>query len=631
MAIAINWLVSIWVLGLLWCPSFGFSKSIDLRDNQLKIAQPNLPSALPTTHCYQLMTPMSEPLFSIQDLRVAYPQARSRVDNPTIAPSDSITWAVDGVSLQLNPGERLGLVGESGCGKSTLGRAAMRLMSASTQIEGRVLFDGESVFDFSPERLRQFRGEAIALIFQDPMTRLDPLMTIGEHCIETLLAHQPQLSRSAAKEQAIATLAAVKIPASRWSQYPHEFSGGMRQRVAIALALLLNPKLIVADEPTTSLDVTVSAQILTELTRLCAERQMALLLISHDLAMVGEYCDRIAVMYNGKIVEMGSTQTVFAKPQHPYTRSLLQAALHLQKGEQRSGEAENSETIPPHPPIPLSSHPPIPPLLKIQNLQQHYTLEQNFIARLLSKSVDYKIKAVDGVTLELYAGEILGLVGESGCGKSTLSRTVLQLIRPTAGRVEFLGQDLTVLSRQALQAQRRQMQMVFQDPHACLNPLMTVGESIADPLLIHHLATAVEAKAQVCAMLERVGLTPADEFYSRYPGDLSGGQQQRVAIARALITRPKLLVCDEPVSMLDASVQAQVLELMLELKREFDLTYLFITHDLWVARFLCDRIAVMNAGKIVELGKTQNIFTHPQHPYTQTLLSAAPLLNRLQK
>jgi peptide/nickel transport system ATP-binding protein len=238
------------------------------------------------------------------------------------------------------------------------------------------------------------------------------------------------------------------------------------------------------------------------------------------------------------------------------------------------------------------------------------------------------IKAVDGVTLDLYPGEVLGLVGESGCGKSTLSRTILQLIRPTGGRVEFLGQNLMALSREALRQQRRQMQMIFQDPHACLNPLLTVGQSISDPLLIHNLATPADAKARVEQMLERVGLTPTEDYYNRYPGDLSGGQQQRVAIARALITRPKLLVCDEPVSMLDASVQAQVLELMLELKREFDLTYLFITHDLWVARFMCDRIAVMNAGHIVELGPTAEIFANPQHPYTKTLLQAAPLLAR---
>ncbi len=519
-------------------------------------------------------------------------------------------WAFVVVYLTLHPGERLGLVGESGCGKSTLGRAAMRLLPAATQIQGRVMFEGQAVFDLTPAQLRQFRGEAVALIFQDPMTRLDPLMTIGKHCIETLQAHQPQLSLHQAKSKALATLEAVKIPASRWSQYPHEFSGGMRQRVAIALALLLNPKLIVADEPTTSLDVTVAAQILKELTRLCREREMALLLISHDLALVGEYCDRIGVMYAGSLVETGFSQSVFHNPQHEYTRSLLNAALHIQavKGQED---------------IPLN----LTPLLRVKDLKQHYTLERNFIERLLQQE-DQIIKAVDGVNLDLYSGEILGLVGESGCGKSTLSRTILQLIRPTSGKVEFQGTELTTLSKQNLRLQRRQIQMVFQDPHACLNPAMTVGQSIADPLSIHQLADPRAARVQVIQMLERVGLKPPEEYYDRYSADLSGGQQQRVAIARALITHPKLLICDEPVSMLDASVQTQVLELMLELKREFDLTYLFITHDLWVARFFCDRIAVMNSGRIVELGSTQEIFTNPQHPYTQTLLQAAPLLAR---
>lgn len=539
---------------------------------------------------------------------------------------------VDGVSLALERGERVGLVGESGCGKSTLGRAAMRLLPPATQIEGKILFEGRSVFGFSLEELRQFRGEAVALVFQDPMTRLDPLMTIGDHCVETLRAHQPNLSRQQAKERALATLEAVKIPANRWSQYPHEFSGGMRQRVAIALALLLNPKLIVADEPTTSLDVTVSAQILRELTRLCKEREMGLLLISHDLAMVGEYCDRIAVMYQGKLVETGAAHTVLTQPQHDYSRSLLQSALHLQAGRDRSGEIRASGAS--------VSPETTQPLLRLDNLEQHYTLEQNFVAQFMGRfplggaakqPEDKTIRAVDGITLDLFPREILGLVGESGCGKSTLSRTILQLIRPTQGRVEFLGQNLTSLSPQALQQQRRQMQMVFQDPHACLNPLMTVGESIADPLLIHKLAAPESAKLEAEKMLERVGLTPAIDFYHCYPKDLSGGQQQRVAIARALITRPKLLICDEPVSMLDASVQAQVLNLMLELKQEFDLTYLFITHDLWVARFLCDRIAVMNAGKIVELGETAALFANPQHPYTKTLLSAAPLLSRLSQ
>ncbi|HYW22412.1 MAG TPA: ABC transporter ATP-binding protein [Nodularia sp. (in: cyanobacteria)] len=543
---------------------------------------------------------MSEALFCIENLRVAYPQRQE----------EAVSWAVDDVSLTLQPGERMGLVGESGCGKSTLGRAAMRLLPSSSRVEGRVTFQGESVFDLMPNQMRKFRGEAIALIFQDPMTRLDPLMTIGKHCIETLQAHSPKLSTREAKEQAIATLAKVNIPASRWNQYPHEFSGGMRQRVAIALALLLNPKLIVADEPTTSLDVTVSAQILQELTRLCSQENMALLLISHDLAMVGEYCDRIGVMYQGKMVEMGATETVFREPQHEYTRSLLKAALHIQAVDE-GNRAETSKS----------------PILRITELQQHYTIEPNFIEKLWKKQAE-TIKAVDGINLELYQGEIFGLVGESGCGKSTLSRTILQLIRPTAGKVEFLGQELTTLSPPEIRTSRRQMQMIFQDPHACLNPVMTVGQSIADPLFIHHLADANKAKSEVLWMLEKVGLTPPELYYQRYPSDLSGGQQQRVAIARALITRPKLLICDEPVSMLDASVQSQVLDLMLELKVEFELTYLFITHDLWLARFLCDRIAVMHSGQIVEIGSTKQIFSNPQHPYTKTLLAAAPLLAR---
>ncbi|MDA0674739.1 MAG: ABC transporter ATP-binding protein, partial [Cyanobacteria bacterium] len=407
----------------------------------------------------------------------------------------------------------------------------------------------------------------------------------------------------------LAALEAVNIPGDRWGQYPHEFSGGMRQRVAIALALLLNPKLIVADEPTTSLDVTVSAQILRELTRLCRERHMGLILISHDLSLVAEYCDQVAVMYEGNLVEQGSAQQVLMHPEHSYTQSLLQAAVDLQQAAMRTGDTQTPQ-----------------PLLRIQDLQQHYTLNPNPLARWLGRQAPGVIKAVDGINLDLYPGEILGLVGESGCGKSTLSRTVLRLIDPTAGRIEFQGQDITALSPQAMRQRRRDMQMVFQDPHACLNPMMTVGRGIGDPLRIHNLAQGAAVDDQVRAMMARVGLTPVEDYFHRFPGDLSGGQQQRVAIARALITQPKLVICDEPVSMLDASIQAQVLALMLDLKREFDLTYLFITHDLWVARYLCDRIAVMQAGKIVELGTTTQIFDQPQHPYTQTLLQAAPLL-----
>jgi peptide/nickel transport system ATP-binding protein len=547
-----------------------------------------------------MQEPVNQPIeniFTVENLRVAYPSR----DNQT-------NWAVDQVSFALKPGERLGLVGESGCGKSTIGRATMRLLPEKTQVEGKVIFAGQSVLDMNKEQLRKFRGEAVALVFQDPMTRLDPLMTIGEHCLETLQAHQPNLSKKAAKEKALTILESVKIPASRWSQYPHEFSGGMRQRVAIALALLLAPKLIVADEPTTSLDVTVANQILQELTRLCAEMGTALLLISHDLAMISKYCDRLGVMYQGKMVETGLTKEVFRNPQHEYTQLLLEASLHTKKTD---------DTV-----VEQSPQNEIKPLLKLENLQQYYSLESGLIGQLFRQEKQL-IKAVDNITLDIYEGETLGLVGESGCGKSTLSRTILQLIPATGGKVLFQGAELTSLSRQAVRPYRRQMQMVFQDPHACLNPMMTVGESIADPLLIHKLATPDQTRPQVIKMLERVGLHPAAEYADRYPSELSGGQQQRVAIARALITHPQLLICDEPVSMLDASIQKQVLELMQELKDEFQLTYLFITHDLLVARFFCDRIAVMNQGKIVELGNTENIFTNPQNEYTQNLLQAA--------
>lgn len=551
----------------------------------------------PPNRASELATVASS-LFAVDNFRVSYP--------------GQAVWAVDGVSLSLQPGEKLGLVGESGCGKSTLGRAAMRLLPAATRIEGSATFEGRSILEFSPDQLRRFRGEAVSLVFQDPMTRLDPLMTIGDHCTETLLAHRPDLSGKQAKEIAVSTLETVNIPADRWRQYPHEFSGGMRQRVAIALALVLNPKLIVADEPTTSLDVTVSAQILAQLTELCEQRNMGLVLISHDLALVGEYCDRIAVMYQGQLVETGPTRDVFYHPQADYTQSLLKSAHQLQAaGAQNSASVVETQNA---------------PILSLKDITKHYVREQGLLGRLLRQEPPEPIRAVDGVSLDLYPGEILGLVGESGCGKSTLSRALLRIVEPTSGQIQFQGIDFSGLSRSALQTRRRDIQMIFQDPFACLNPMMTIGRGIADPLLIHGLATHAEAERQVKAMLERVDMTPVEDYYSRYPGDISGGQQQRVAIARALITRPKLVICDEPVSMLDASVQAQVLELMLDLKDELELTYLFITHDLWVAKYLCDRIAVMSHGKLVEIGFTEQIFSTPAHPYTKTLLQAAPLL-----
>lgn len=544
------------------------------------------------------------PLLSVQNLWVSYPYQQSQ----------QAVNAVEDVSFEMVAGEKIGFVGESGCGKSTLGKAIMRLLPAGSQIRGQILVEGQSVTALGVEAIRRFRGESVGLIFQDPMTRLDPLMTIGKHCLETLQAHDPRLSSSAAKQRALATLAAVEITPERWHQYPHEFSGGMRQRVAIALALLLDPKLIIADEPTTSLDVRVSAEILRELTRLCDERQMGLVLISHDLATISTYCDRIVVMNKGRKEEEGTTEQIFQRPQAEYTKILIRSALHIQANDEIARI------------VPESTHDR--PLLSLHNLQKHYSIEPNLLERLFTKARNKTIAAVDNVSLDLYPGEIFGLVGESGCGKSTLSRTILQLIPATGGRVTFDGEELTSLSSTAMRAKRRDLQMIFQDPSAALNPMMTIGESIADALRIHWRdLTENEIVDRVSTVLARVGLNPT-EYYHRYPDRLSGGQQQRVGIARALITKPKLVICDEPVSMLDATIQAEVLDLMLELKREERLTYLFITHDLWLARFLCDRIAVMKSGAIVELGETQQIFTNPQHEYTKALLAAAPLLTQ---
>jgi peptide/nickel transport system ATP-binding protein len=544
---------------------------------------------------------INSPLLTVQNLSVAYPNAART----------GIKYAVQDISFQLAAGEKLGFVGESGSGKSTIGRAIIRLLPPTAQVSGNATFQGQSIFDLDPPALRKFRGEAVSIVFQDPMTRLNPLMTIGQHCIETILAHEPQISKAAAKQRTLEALDTVKIASSRWQQYPHEFSGGMRQRVAIALALVLNPKMIIADEPTTSLDVRVSAEILRALTELCQERNLGLMLISHDLAMMAEYCDRLVVMNDGQQIETGTVRQIFEAPQEKYTQTLLNSALHIQSDDHNAKVAGTQKSI-----------------LKLTNLQKHYTLESNFLQKLIGGEESKTIKAVDNVELELYEGEIFGLVGESGCGKSTLSRTILQLIPATGGRVEFMGKELTRLSLREMQSQRREMQMIFQDPSAALNPKMTIGDSIADALLIHNMATPAVARTQVLEILGKVGLSPATEFIDRYPMALSGGQQQRVGIARALITRPKLIICDEPVSMLDATVQTEVLDLMLALKNEFKLTYLFITHDLWLAKFLCDRIAVMNQGQIVEMGDTASIFNNPQAAYTKELLAAAPLLTK---
>ncbi len=561
------------------------------------------------------------------------------VENLTVRYGDALP-AVDRVTFHLQAGEALGLIGESGCGKSTIGRSLIKLLPQYADVEGTICVDGETIAE---KKDGTWRGEKVGLIFQDPMTRLDPLMSIEAHGLEVLASHYPKLSSQSAKQRLYDALKAVRIERSRAKQYPHEFSGGMRQRVAIALSLLLNPVLLIADEPTTSLDVTVATEILKELTALRKSRSMGLLLVTHDLGMVAEYCDRIAVMYNGVIVETGTVEQIFCTPQHPYTQSLLASVLHfhpeelsisqdisesqdqevlkdiLENSLEENQELEETEMFENIKVTPKST-PRV--ILHVNHLRKHYVTGGNILTRLFDPSIGL-VKAVDDIDLEVFSGETFGIIGESGSGKSTTGRAILQLIKPDRGSVRFNSVELTRLKGEQLRQMRSQMQMIFQDPRACFSPYMTVFHSVADPLLIHKLAPDLEsARAKVYAILEKVGLN--SQLADRYPSDLSGGQLQRVAIARALITNPKLVICDEPVSMLDASIQSQVLQLMQDLKQEFKLTYIFITHDLAVAQFFCDRIAVMRSGKIVEQGSTAEVLTNPQHEYTKALIASIP-------
>ncbi|MEN9214747.1 MAG: ABC transporter ATP-binding protein [Gloeomargarita sp. DG02_4_bins_56] len=523
----------------------------------------------------------ASPLLSVRQLWVSYPQA---------------DWLLQNINLDLAPGERLGLVGESGSGKSTLGRALVRLLPQGSRVQGEIHIEGVNVLRLSARQLRHLRGEQVGLVFQDPMTRLNPLMTVGQHLLETLRAHR-RLGAAQAKAQGLAMLRAVQLPERCWGQYPHQLSGGMRQRVGIALALLLKPGLVIADEPTTSLDVTVAAAILKLLVQLAP----GLILISHDLHLVSQYCQRVAVMYQGQIVEQGETQQVLAHPQHPYTQALRGASLDL--------------TLP--------ALTPAPPCLELRQVQHIYPLPAQNLAQRLGWQPVPGLTVLAGVDLTLQPGETLGLVGESGSGKSTCARIILKLLRPTAGQVYWQNQDIIPLSWRQFRPYRRHLQIIFQDPRACLNPLLTVEQILQEPLRIHRIAQGQRARQMIVALLQQVGLS--EMYLQRYPWQLSGGQQQRVAIARALIMRPQVLICDEAVSMLDAQVQVQILQLLAHLRRELGLTFLFITHDLRVARQFCHRLAVLQRGQIVEYGSAQEVLERPQHPYTQALVAACGL------
>jgi peptide/nickel transport system ATP-binding protein len=529
-------------------------------------------------------------VLELRQLQVRYPGA----ERPTL----------DGLDLTLHPGERLALVGPSGCGKSTVARAVLQLLPPGSSCEGELELTGQDPRRLGRAELRRLRGGAVGLVFQDPMTRLNPLLTIGEHLRDTLAAHHFEAGeRSRQRQRARELLERVGIDPSRYSSYPHEFSGGMRQRLAIALALALSPPLVIADEPTTSLDVAVAGQVMAELASLCEESGSALLLISHDLAMAGRWCERIAVLDGGRLVEEAPSHTLLTTPRSPLAQRLVGAA-RLREG----GVAEAA--------------PERPLLLEIDELRSWHPLPSPpWQPRWL--------KAVDGVSLSLQEGETVGLVGASGCGKSSLCRALMGLAPVRGGSVRLEGRDLRSLKGAELRRARRRIQMVFQDPLACLNPQMTVGEAVADPLLIHGLASHPEARERARALLAAVGLEPPESFERRLPRQLSGGQQQRVAIARALILEPKVLLCDESVSMLDAEVQTDVLNLLKELQQRLGLGLLFVTHDLNVASGFCHRVIVLEGGRIVEQGPGADLLAHPHAAITRTLVEACPRLPAL--
>ena len=520
----------------------------------------------------------SAPVLQLEDLVVAYPGSA----DPTL----------DGLTLSLQRGERLALVGPSGCGKSTVARAVLGLLPEGSRSQGRLELLGNDPRRLRRSALNRLRGEAVGLVFQDPMTRLNPLISIGDHLRDTLSAHGAQAAR--AEE----LLQRVGIGPERMNSYPHQFSGGMRQRVAIALAMALQPPLVIADEPTTSLDVAVAGQVMAELTALCQEAGSALLLITHDLAMAGRWCQRMAVMQDGRLLEEASASEVLLQPQQPLTQRLVAAA------RQREGGA-------------TPQAPATPVVLELHQLRCWHRLGG-------WPWQPQWLRSVDGISLRLHAGETLGIVGPSGCGKSTLCRALMGLNPVRGGEVMLQGRDLRRLQGQELRQARQRLQMVFQDPLACLNPAMTVIDAVADPLLIHGLASPGQAREQARTVLASVGLDAS--LAQRLPRQLSGGQQQRVAIARALVLQPAVLLCDESVSMLDAEVQAEVLQLLRQLQQQLGVAILFVTHDLGVASGFCHRVVVLDQGRIVEEGPGDVMLQAPAAAITRELVEACPRL-----
>ncbi len=564
-------------------------------------------------------------LLKIEGMRVEFPSRRGSV------------IAAKNVNLELERGEILGIVGESGAGKSTIANAVLDLLEPpGIMPAGKVYLEGERIDGLPMEAMRKIRGKKIGMIFQDPLTSLNPLQTIQEQLVETISTHLP-VNDKEALTRAIEILEKVGIPepAIRIKHYPHQFSGGMRQRVVIALSLCAEPDIILADEPTTALDVSIQAQILDLMRKLVRETNVGMIIITHDMGVISDICDRVMVMYRGDVVEIGPTQKILGNPDHPYTRSLISAVPRPDKRMHRFPLVEYIEEAgAPQKSIDISTHwlgqardfgKKQETLLSVKNLQMRFRTVNSIF-----KSRRKYLHAVDDVSFDIKEGEVFGLVGESGSGKSTIARLITGIYKPYAGNVIFNNHDLTKLGkgREANQV-RRQMQMIFQDPFSSLNGRMRVGDIVAEPIKFHKLAANnAEVKSIVNDLLDHVGLGAIAA--KKFPHEFSGGQRQRISIARALATRPRFLICDEPTSALDVSIQAQVLNLLKDLQEELSLTMLFISHDLPVIRQVCDRVAVMRYGKLVEIADTENLFESPQTEYSKHLIDLMPRLAGLE-
>ncbi|MBV6304001.1 ABC transporter ATP-binding protein [Candidimonas humi] len=548
--------------------------------------------------------------------------------------------AIDNVTLSLEKGEILGVVGESGAGKSTIGNAVMGLLEPPGKMTaGEVNLQGRRIDRLPLHELREVRGRRISMIFQDPLTSLDPLQTIESQLVETMLVHL-DLTRQQARERAVELLESVGIPEPRLrlQQYPHQFSGGMRQRVVIALALCCEPEVVIADEPTTALDVSIQAQILDLLRKLCKEKQVGMIIITHDMGVIAEITDRVAVLYRGKLVEEGSTGKILGNPDHPYTKSLISAVPRPDVKLRRFPMVTYIEDVQvdSRKDLDIRTHwlgqardygrHDDTPLLRVENLGMRFVLKDAFL-----KKNRRMLDAVKNASFNIREGEVFGLVGESGSGKSTIARLIAGLYKASSGSVIFDNVNVTALrSEAALNTFRRQIQMVFQDPFSSLNPRMRILDIVAEPIRFHKLAaTEAQTRAIVADLLDYVGL--GQRALRRYPHEFSGGQRQRICIARALATRPRFLICDEPTSALDVSIQAQILNLLKDLQEKLHLTILFISHDLPVIRQMCDRVGVMRYGELLEVADTETLFSHPQHEYSKHLLSLMPTLHFMSR